>query len=191
MFNTPYSTDLNVQHNETNRVIVATVDDVQWLDAEQNADWIRLVALMEVLPAAIDAQLKRDSGMNRFEYMVLAGLVDAENHTLPMSELAVLATGSLSRLSHALNRLEAKGWVERRPCGVGRRVDVVLTKAGAAANAEAAVGHVREARRLVVDALSPAQLKQLGRAAAAITTVADPDVAATIETTITRILGRR
>ena len=170
---------------------VSTVDDVEWLDPQQQAAWIRLVALMEVLPGAIDAQLKRDSGMNRFEYMVLAGLCDAEDNTLPMSELALLATGSLSRLSHALNRLEAKGWVERRPCGVGRRVDVVLTDAGAAANADAAVGHVREARRLVVDALSRNQLTQLGKAAAAILAAAEPEVSETVEATITRILARR
>jgi DNA-binding MarR family transcriptional regulator len=157
------------------------VDDVEWLDAEELTAWIRLMAMMELLPSAIDAQLKRDSGMNRFEYMVLAGLSDSPGHTMPMSDLALMASGSLSRLSHALGRLEAKGWVERRPVGVGRRVDVVLTVDGAAANAAAAAAHVREARRLVVDALTPGQLTRLGQYARAIVTAIDPDVAATID----------
>lgn len=165
------------------------MDDVQWLDAEEMTAWIRLMALMEVLPSAIDAQLKRDSGMNRFEYMVLAGLSDSPDHTMPMSDLALMASGSLSRLSHALGRLEAKGWVERRPVGVGRRVDVVLTEAGAAANAAAAAAHVREARRLVIDALTRQQLTRLGQSARAIVTVIDADVAAAIDDTTRRATG--
>lgn len=162
---------------------------MQWLDAEEMTAWIRLMALMEVLPSAIDAQLKRDSGMNRFEYMVLAGLSDSPDHTMPMSDLALMASGSLSRLSHALGRLEAKGWVERRPVGVGRRVDVVLTEAGAAANAAAAAAHVREARRLVIDALTRQQLTRLGQSARAIVTVIDADVAAAIDDTTRRATG--
>jgi DNA-binding MarR family transcriptional regulator len=107
-----------------------------------------------------------------------------------MSDLAMMASGSLSRLSHALGRLEARGWVERRPVGVGRRVDVVLTDAGAAANAAAAAAHVREARRLVIDALTRQQLVRLGQSARAIVAAIDADVAAVIDDTTRRATER-
>jgi len=153
-------------------------DDAPWLSPEELRSWMALTALMEALPAAIDAQLKRDAGINRFEYMVLAGLSEAPERGLLMSDLAHFASGSLSRLSHALGRLEKKGWVERRPYAPdGRHTEVVLTEAGIAKVVQTAPGHVREARRLVVDNLTAAELAQLGRLARKVIGVAAPDLA--------------
>ncbi len=145
------------------------LDDVPWLSPEEQRDWRALVALMMTLPAALDAQLKRDAGVNAFEFHVLARLSDAPNHALVLSDLATLCQGSLSRLSHAITRLEQAGWVERRACGPGRRVEARLTDDGWAKLKEIAPGHVREARRLVVDVLTPGQLAAIGEAARAIT----------------------
>ena len=51
-----------------------------------------------------------------------------------MGDLASATLSSPSRLSHAVGKLEAAGWVERRACGVdGRGLDAVLTDAGLAA----------------------------------------------------------
>jgi len=146
-------------------------DDVPWLSLEQQRDWRALVALFMTLPSALDAQLKRDAGLNAFEYHVLAGLSEAPRRALVLTDLAVYAQGSLSRLSHALTRLERSGWVERRSCADrgGRRTEARLTDAGLARLEEIAPGHVREARRLVVDVLTPEQLAALGDAARAIT----------------------
>jgi DNA-binding MarR family transcriptional regulator len=146
-------------------------DDVPWLSLEQQRDWRALVALFMTLPSALDAQLKRDAGLNAFEYHVLAGLSEAPSRALVLTDLAVYAQGSLSRLSHALTRLERSGWVERRSCADrgGRRTEARLTDAGLARLEEIAPGHVREARRLVVDVLTPEQLAALGDAARAIT----------------------
>lgn len=150
----------------------STDRDVPWLSEEQQQDWAALMALVMTLPPALDAQLKRDAGVNSFEYHVLARLSMAPDRTLVLSELAEQAQGSLSRLSHAITRLERAGWVERRACADrGRRVEARLTEAGLAKLVATAPGHVREARRLVVDVLTPAQLVALGRAARAITAV--------------------
>jgi DNA-binding MarR family transcriptional regulator len=145
--------------------------EVSWLSADQQRDWRALVALFMTLPPALDAQLKRDAGINAFEYQVLAALSEAPNRTLVLSSLATSAQGSLSRLSHAITRLERAGWVERRSCseGGGRRTEARLTDVGFAKLEEIAPGHVREARRLVIDALTPEQLSALGDAARAIT----------------------
>jgi DNA-binding MarR family transcriptional regulator len=146
--------------------------DVTWLSDEQQLDWAALMALVMTLPPALDAQLKRDAGVNSFEYHVLARLSMARDRRLVLSDLAEQAQGSLSRLSHALTRLERAGWVERRACTEpGRRVEARLTDAGMAKLEAMAPGHVREARRLVVDVLTPEQLAALGEAARAITAV--------------------
>jgi DNA-binding MarR family transcriptional regulator len=81
-----------------------------------------------------------------------------------MTQLAVFASGSLSRLSHAIRRLEARGWVQRTPTGVGRNVTVTMTDLGETTMRRFAPGHVAEARRLVIDVLSPSQLAAIGRA---------------------------
>ncbi len=148
-----------------------SVEDVPWLSPEQQRDWRALVALFMTLPPAMDAQLKRDAGLNAFEYHVLAALSDAPDRTLVLTDLALLAQGSLSRLSHAITRLERSGWVARRSCADrgGRRTEARLTDAGLARLEEIAPGHVREARRLVVDVLTSEQLAALGDAARVIT----------------------
>lgn len=162
-------------------------DDVPWLDHDELRAWMYLVALVEALPAALDAQLKRDAGLNRFEYMILVGLSDSPDRTMAMSQLALAATGSLSRLSHAVSRLESKGWVERRATGTGRQMDVRLTDTGFARLQEIAPGHVREARRLVVDTLPRQDLLALGRSAGAILRTVSPEFAAALEETHERM----
>ncbi|MEP9364074.1 MarR family transcriptional regulator [Nocardioides sp. CN2-186] len=148
-------------------------DDL-WLDDDQLRDWRSVVALVMTLPAALDAQLKRDTGLNMFEYHVLAALSEAEHEALPMSDLAGMSQGSPSRLSHAVSRLENAGWVERRACvEAGRRTAAHLTPAGRAKLEDAAPSHVREVRRLVVDTLDAAQLAVLGDAARAVVTAID------------------
>src|SRR5215469_5416339 len=136
---------------------------VNWLAPDEQAAWRQLVALLFRLPGALDAQLQRDAGISNFEYMVLSGLSEAENRTLRMSDLAAMASGSLSRLSHVVSRLEAKGWVRREACpGDGRFINAVLTDDGWAKVVATAPGHVAAVRRLVADTLSPAELAALG-----------------------------
>ena len=154
---------------------------VRWLSHEQQYDWRSLIALVMMLPVSLDAQLKTDAGINLFEYHILVELADAPGRSRVLSELAAQTRGSLSRLSHAVSRLEAAGWVERRSCGgAGRRTEAILTAAGWRKLQQAAPGHVREARRLVIDALTAGQLKNLGEAARCIVAVANPEIGATL-----------
>ena len=135
----------------------------RWLSAVEQSAWRPLAALLFRLPGALDAQLQRDAGISHFEYMVLSSLSEAEGRTLRMSDLATLASGSLSRLSHVVSRLEKRGWVRREACpGDGRFVNAVLTEDGWAKVVGTAPGHVAAVRRFVVDALSSAELAALG-----------------------------
>src|SRR6202020_1222176 len=123
--------------------------DGPWLSPEQLGEWKSLKGLLMILPASLDAQLKQDAGLNLFEYHILVELAEAPERLRVMSELATQTRGSLSRLSHAVSRLEAAGWVERRSCGgAGRRTEAVLTEAGWRKLQETAPRHVPGARRL-------------------------------------------
>ncbi|MFC0644521.1 MarR family winged helix-turn-helix transcriptional regulator [Cellulomonas phragmiteti] len=158
-------------------------DAVPWLSEREQECWRAIATLATTLPAALDAQLRRDAGVNAFEYHVLAGLSEAPARTLVLSDLAALARGSLSRLSHALTRMERAGYVTRAACSEGsvRRIEATLTDAGLARLEAIAPGHVREVRRLVVDALTPEQLDALADASRAVNAAiaADPPEACT------------
>src|SRR5690242_7765345 len=138
-------------------------DEPQWLTADELAVWRTFSIVLIRLPQELDAQLQRDAGISWFEYLVLAGLSEAPDRTMRMSRLAVLANGSLSRLSHVVKRLEKRGWVVRRPCPEdGRFTNATLTDEGWATVVATAPGHVATVRRFFVEALDPGALEQLG-----------------------------
>ncbi len=137
-------------------------DEPRWLSTEQTGAWIALAALTTALPAALDAQLRRDAGISHTEYQVLSWLSMNQDRTGRMSEIAALANVSLSHLSRIASRLEDRGWLERRTDPEDGRVTLAtLTGAGWAAVVDAAPGHVEEVRRLVFDPLTGSQVAQL------------------------------
>jgi DNA-binding MarR family transcriptional regulator len=134
----------------------------RWLNEEDREAWVPFVTMLWWLPAAIDDQLQRDSGLSHFEYGILAALSGADAATLRMSELAIYAHGSLSRLSRAVARLEGRGWVTRKPDPTdGRYTLATLTDDGRAVVVEAAPGHIEFVNRLVFDVLTKSQTRQL------------------------------
>ena len=150
--------------------------DPRWLDAEERQAWLALASALNRLPAALDAQLRRDAGISHFEYQVLALLSEAPDRTLRMSALATLAEGSLPRLSQVVARLEQPGWVRRTPDPAdGRYTLATLTDQGLAKVTEAAPRHVQEVRRLVFDPLTKSQSRQLREISRRIMRAIDPD----------------
>jgi len=148
----------------------------RWLDAEESQAWRALAHALVRLPAALDAQLRRDAGISHFEYQVLAVLSEAPERTLRMSALATLSEGSLPRLSQVVARLEQRGWIDRTPDPAdGRYTLAILTDQGQAKVSEAAPGHVQEVRRLVLDPLTKTQTRQLGEISRRIMRAIDPD----------------
>src|SRR6202453_3157021 len=136
---------------------------MRWLSDEQQTAWRPVAALLFRLPALLEAQLQKDAGIGHFEYMVLSSVSEAPGHTLRMSELAAMASGSLSRLSHVVSRLEARGWIRREPCpGDGRFINAILTDAGWDKVVATAPGHVAAVRELLVSTLTEEEFEQLG-----------------------------
>lgn len=150
--------------------------DVPWLTEEQRQAWVKLVAVVELLPGVLEGQLRRDSGLTHFEYFVLAMLSEAPDHTLRMTALADRTNATLPRLSHVVSRLEGRGLVERLPCPEdGRATNVHLSDEGWSTIVAAAPGHVATVREHVIDALTPAQVRQLDSITTALLTRLDPD----------------
>lgn len=148
----------------------------RWLTPQEMGSWLRLLAVVELLPGALDSQLRREAGFTHFEYQTLAMLSETDDRTLQMSALADRTNATLPRLSHVITRLADRGLVERRSCpDDGRATNVVMTDAGWDALVAAAPGHVALARSAVLDALSPEQIVQLGQISAAVLTHLDPD----------------
>ena len=137
---------------------------VKWLTATELDSWLSLVRLLTWLPWSIDQQLQRDAGLNMVEYQVLAMLSNSPDKTMRMSALAEVTNASLSRLSHLVKRLEGRGLVRREPDPAdGRFTNAIVTERGLRTLAEAAPGHVAHVRSLVIDVLSPEQLRRIGR----------------------------
>jgi DNA-binding MarR family transcriptional regulator len=137
-----------------------------WLTAAELDSWLSLVRLMTWLPWSIDQQLQRDSNLGVVEYQVMAMLSQSPERRMRMSSLAEVTNASLSRLSHLVKRLEERGLVRREPDPAdGRFTHAILTDKGFQTLAAAAPGHVAHVRSLVIDVLSPEQLRRLGQAA--------------------------
>jgi DNA-binding MarR family transcriptional regulator len=144
-------------------------EPVKWLTPSELDSWLSVVRLMTWLPWSIDQQLQRDSNLGMVEYQVLAMLSESADRSMRMSSLAEVTNASLSRLSHLVKRLEGRGLVRREPDPTdGRFTDAILTDEGFRMLAEAAPGHLAHVRSLVIDVLSPEQLRRLGRDAARI-----------------------
>jgi DNA-binding MarR family transcriptional regulator len=147
-----------------------------WLTEDERAAWLRLVAVVELLPGVLDSQLRAEAGLTHFEYFVLAMLSEAPERTVRMAALAQRTNATLPRLSHVVRRLEDRGLVERFPCPEdGRATNARLTAAGWDTVVAAAPGHVDTVRRHVLDTLSAVQVEELREIADALLTRLDPD----------------
>lgn len=149
--------------------------ELSGLSEAQLEVWAPVATLLERLPAALDAQLQRDSGLTHFEHGLLFALDGAADRTLKMSTLAGYASSTLSRLSRAISRLEKKGLVRRDvDPGDGRVTLAVLTDAGHELLVRSTPAHHALVERLVFDTLTPQQVRQLGIIARRLARAVDP-----------------
>jgi DNA-binding MarR family transcriptional regulator len=141
----------------------------RWLTADEQRAWRAYLESSKVLFDALDRQLQREAGMPHAYYEILVRLSEATGRALRMSELADSTLSSRSRLSHAVARLEERGWVVREDCPTDRRGQIArLTDDGLAVLTAAAPGHVEAVRTYLVDVLTPQQLATLAEIGTAV-----------------------
>jgi DNA-binding MarR family transcriptional regulator len=138
------------------------MSETRWLTADEQRAWRAYLEATTLLFDALDRQLQADAGMPHGYYEILVRLSETEGRAMRMSELAARTRSSRSRLSHAIARLEERGWVRRTDVPTDRRGQVAeLTDVGFDVLAAAAPDHVAEVRARVIDRLTAAQVAQL------------------------------
>src|SRR5437763_9845671 len=103
------------------RPILVGVTRTRWLSASEQRAWRSYIDATTLLFDALDRQLQQDSGMPHAYYEILVRLSEAPQRSMRMSELAAASRSSRSRLSHAVARLEERGWVIREDCPTDKR----------------------------------------------------------------------
>jgi len=155
---------------------VTVNSEVRWLTAEEQRAWRAFLTGVQTLLSTVDGQLQRDWAIPHGYYEILVRLSETPDRSLRMSQLAEASTSSKSRLSHAVARLEERGWVERLDCETDRRGQVArLTDAGFAALAAAAPSHVEQVRRSLFDRITAEQVTQLNAIMTAVAAGGPPD----------------
>jgi DNA-binding MarR family transcriptional regulator len=131
----------------------------RWLDAEEQKAWRAWLYSSMLLQDRLDRELTHETGISHAYYEILVQLSEAPCRALRMSQLAERSLSSRSRLSHAVSRLEERGWVRRQVCeDDGRGQLAILTDEGFAALEAAAPVHVEGVRSHLFDQLSPEQV---------------------------------
>jgi DNA-binding MarR family transcriptional regulator len=140
-------------------------EEVRWLSADEQVAWRQYLVGTALFLGALDRAHDAGIPVALGEYHLLVQLSEQPDRTLRMSALADGLALSRSRLTHTVDRMEARGLVERRSVQGDRRgVNCVMTDAGYAALVDAAPAHVAAVRRLLVDVIEPEELATLGRA---------------------------
>ena len=133
----------------------------RWLSDEEQRAWRAYIRLAQLLMRQLDRDL-HPFGLSMHDYEILVELSEAPHHRMRMTELADRTAQSRSRLSHQVNRMEAKGLVSREDCeGDKRGTFAVLTQHGAATISQVAPYHVDSVRRHFIDQLGQPELSAL------------------------------
>ena len=140
-----------------------------WLSADEQRAWRTYVRMSSLLPAQLNRQLQRDSGLTLPESEVLVQLSEAPQQRLRPFQICEALNWEQSRLSHQLTRMQQRGLLTREECEAdGRGAFVVLTATGADAIGAAAPGHVAAVRSLIFDRLTEDQRAAFEEACSAI-----------------------
>ena len=134
----------------------------RWLDAEEQKAWRAWLFSQMLLQERLDRDLTRQTGISHAYYEILVALSESPGRMMRMSELADRCRSSRSRLSHAVARLEERGWIRRQVYeNDGRGQLAVLTDDGFEALEAAAPVHVESVRVHLFDQLTPEQVEAM------------------------------
>ncbi len=122
---------------------------------QEQTTWQAYFEATRLLFEELDRRVNQDAGISLADFGLLARLAEADEFGMRMSDLADSTVSSRSRISHAVDRLETLGLVERRACPTDRRGSYAsLTGSGREKLAQALPGHAETVRRHLLDQLS-------------------------------------
>jgi len=136
------------------------MSEPRWLNEDEMAFWRGFLQSANTVLSAIESDLRADAGIGHDDYEVLVLLSEVDNHRMRMSELSRRLTHSRSRLTQRIDRMITRGHVRREPCPDDKRGTLaVLTDEGLACIERAAPQHVESVRAVLIDRLTPEQLR--------------------------------
>jgi DNA-binding MarR family transcriptional regulator len=141
----------------------------RWLTHDEQRHWRAWLAMNQLLPEALDRDLRASFDIGLGEYEILVQLSEAEDSRVRMADLAHATLASRSKLTHQISRMERAGWVARERCAEDARGQwAILTEAGWELIRAAAPTHVESVRQRLLDVLGEQDFAQLGRLAKAV-----------------------
>jgi DNA-binding MarR family transcriptional regulator len=141
------------------------VDDVRWLDDEEQQAWRGLISGMAALERRLERELVDRFDLTMDDYAILVLLSESPQRRMRMSRLSETAIVPKPQVTYRIGRLEKRAIVRRTPCqDDARGMWAELTEDGLAVLEQAAAHHVTNVRELVLDQMSREQFLTLGAA---------------------------
>lgn len=132
------------------------------LEPRELATYFALMEAVGVLQHHVERQLRAEGGISYVQFQLLARLADADG-PLTMTQLADGVVYSRSGLTYQAGLLEKAGLVTRGAFAQDERTTLVtITDEGRRLVGRVLPGHIRTARRLLFDPLSPEDVERLG-----------------------------
>jgi len=137
-------------------------DAVPGLDAAELDAYFALMEAVSLLQHGVEQQLRAEGDLSYVQFQLLARLAAAHGQ-LTMTQLADGVVYSRSGLTYQAGLLEKAGLLTRSPSPDDDRATMVtITGKGLALLNRVLPGHVQVTRRLLLDPLSPEDLRHLG-----------------------------
>ena len=132
------------------------------LTSEEFAVWAGFFQTHAVLARGLDADLRATHGLPLTDFEILLWLANRPCERMRMAALADTVLLSPSGLSRAVERLEARGLVQRVPCTEDRRGSYVsLTESGVEVVQLVGATHATGIRRRLLERLTPGETRSL------------------------------
>jgi DNA-binding MarR family transcriptional regulator len=142
----------------------ASKTDSRQLDELELAAWRGMLFAYRNMTSAIDERLEREHELSLSSYEVLLLLSRADDNALRMGELADELLLSRSGLTRLVDRMVARGLLERHTCSADRRGTYArLTDAGRKKFSDARPTNLAAIREQFVDRLEEDDLEDLAR----------------------------
>lgn len=124
----------------------------------------RLVEAYASLRQQLDDEMQQEVGLPLLWYGVLLHIGRSPEGVRPMSELTEATAFTSGGVTRLVDRMEAAGYVERRPCPTDRRVQYVgLTGRGREMLERGSKVHIRGIQEHMLDRLGPGEVEELDR----------------------------
>jgi DNA-binding MarR family transcriptional regulator len=131
-------------------------------DDEVITTWGLVMEASAGVNARLEREMQQELGIPLTFFEVLLRLGRSEGDGVSLNALAAQVSFSSGGFSRLVDRMEARGLVERRPCPTNRRSTLVaVTTSGRAVLDDAVRVHADGLRRHLLDALEPRSVAEL------------------------------